>query len=290
MKTITSICFVLAAVLTVLVQPALAQDEIRLIVRGDDMGMTQGSIVAFEEAFNNGIMTSAAIQAPAPWFEAAAELARKNPGWCVGVHLCLIGEWRGYRWRPVLPWSEVSTLVDEDGFLYRYPEELFSHNPDVKEIEAEYRAQIELVKKFGVNIQYLDTHYMGYSSYPGLEEVYKKLGREYDLPISGMMNETRFPGVYNTVEDKKIETAVKELEELEPGLWLWVNHVGIDSPEQNALIHTHPDHIFAGGGVGKHRAAELETLKSIQVKSMIFKKRIKLVSYRDLWEEQKKKR
>ncbi|MFA6472835.1 MAG: ChbG/HpnK family deacetylase, partial [Candidatus Latescibacterota bacterium] len=85
------------------------QEEIRLIVRGDDMGMTEGSLEAFELAFNHGILTSAAIQVPAPWFEAAAALCHKNPGWCVGVHLCLIGEWQGYRWRPVLPWNKVST-------------------------------------------------------------------------------------------------------------------------------------------------------------------------------------
>ena len=91
-------------------------------------------------------------------------------------------------------------------------------------------------------------------------------------------------------EDQKIETATKHLEEAEPGLWLWVCHIGIDSPEQNAMIHTHPDHIFPGGGVGKHRAAELATLTSIQVKSMILKRRIKLVSYHDLWMEKKGER
>jgi predicted glycoside hydrolase/deacetylase ChbG (UPF0249 family) len=53
--------------------------------------MTQGSLVAFERAFNEGVLTSAAMQAPAPWMEGAAELARKNPGWCVGVHLSLVG-------------------------------------------------------------------------------------------------------------------------------------------------------------------------------------------------------
>ncbi len=102
-----------------------AQDDIRLIVRGDDMGMTQGSLAAFEQAFNHGVLTCGAMQVPAPWFEAAVELSKKNPGWCVGVHLCIIGEWRGYRWRPVLPWDRVSSIVDEDGYLYRYPEELF---------------------------------------------------------------------------------------------------------------------------------------------------------------------
>ena len=286
-KTTVSLCIIFLLMLVTAVT-VYAQD-IRLIVRGDDFGMTQGSLVAFEEAFNNGVLTCGAIQAPAPWFEGAAELCRKNPGWCVGVHLCVIGEWRGYRWRPVLPWDEVSSIVDEDGYLYRYPEELFAQNPKLEEIDAEFRAQIELALKYGVNAQYIDTHYMGYSSYPGLLEVYKKIGRDYNLPISAMMDETRFPGIYNAPEEQKTEIVVKQLEELEPGLWLWVNHIGIDSPEQNALIHTRPDHIFRGGGVGKHRAAELKALTSIEVKSMIMIKGIKLVNYRELWEEKKKR-
>ena len=79
----------------------VAQEEIRLFIRGDDFGMTEGSLEAFEQAFNNGMLTCASIQAPAPWFEGAAELCRKNPGWGIGVHLTLVGEWRGYRCRPV---------------------------------------------------------------------------------------------------------------------------------------------------------------------------------------------
>ncbi len=280
---------VLAVAMLVTAGAAIAQDgEIRLIIRGDDLGMSHGTNMAFLKAFTEGVLTCGAVQVPAPWFEEAADMCIKNPGWCVGVHLCLIGEWIGYRWRPVLPWSQVSSLVDEDGYLFPYPEALFANNPKLTEIEAEFRAQIELAKKRGINIQYLDTHYMSYTGIPGLEDIYKKLGREYDLPISGMMGESRFPGVYNVQEDLKIVTATKQLEELTPGLWLWVNHIGIDSPEQNAMIHTKHDHIFRGGGVGKHRAAELETLTSIQVKSMILMKQIKTVSYHDLWMEQKK--
>ena len=261
-----------------------AQD-IKLIIRGDDMGMTQGSLVAFEKAFNNGVLTCGAIQAPAPWFEAAAELCRKNPGWCVGVHLCLIGEWRGYRWRPVLPWDKVSSLVDEDGFLFRYPEELLANNPKPEEMEAELRAQVELAIKKGVNIQYIDIHYGGLD-----REIVKKLGQDYDVPISGMMGEKRLGSIYMTPVEQKIERAVELLEKLEePGLYLWVNHIGIDSPEQNALIHTLPEHIFPGGGVGKHRAEETNVLTSIEVKSIILKKGIKLTNYRELWEEQKKR-
>ena len=289
-KKVTLLLTGIGLLLLVLGFPAYttAEEEIRLIVRGDDMGMTYGSLEAFEQGFNHGILTVGAMQVPAPWFEAAAKMCNRNPGWCVGIHLCLIGEWQGYRWRPVLPWSEVSSLVDENGYLYRYPEELFANKPDIDEIEAEYRAQIELARKYGVDIQYLDTHYMGYSSYPGLEKVFKSIASDYDLPISNMMGEQRVSGIYAAPVGEKTERLTKQLSELTPGLWMLVSHIGIDSPEQNALFHTKPDDIFTGGGVGKHRAAELEALTSIEAKSMIMIKKIKLVTYKELWEEQKK--
>jgi len=261
---------------------ALAEDEIRLIVRGDDMGMTQGSLVAFEKAFNHGVLTCGAVQVTAPWFEAAAELCRKNPGWCVGVHLAIIGEWQGYRWRPVLPWDKVSSIVDEDGFLYTHPKEVFKRNPKIEEIDAELRAQVDLAKKKGVNIHYIDTHYMGMTAYPGLSDVIKKIGRDYDVPISCLVGEKRLRGIYRVPVEQKKHRAIKMLEELQPGLWLWVCHIGIDSPEQDALIHSAPEDIFVEGGVGRHRAAELNVLTSLEVKSVILKKAIKLTDYAEL--------
>jgi len=35
---------------------SIAANTIQLIVRGDDLGMTQGSIIAFERAFNDGVL------------------------------------------------------------------------------------------------------------------------------------------------------------------------------------------------------------------------------------------
>ena len=273
----------LIALMIMVSSPSIAQKEVRLIIRGDDMGMTLGSLAAFEKAFNEGVLTCGAIQAIAPWFEAAAELCRKNPGWCMGVHLAIIAEWQGYRWRPVLPWDRVKSIVDEDGFLYTDPLELFARNPKIEEIEAEFRAQIELVKKRRVRIQYLDTHYLGYTQYPGIEDVFKRIARDYNLPLSGMMDEERMPGVYMAPVEQKTALAAKQLEELQPGLWLWVCHIGIDSPEQDALFHTRPADIFPGPGVGKHRAAELAALLSNDVKASILRKGIILTNYGELW-------
>ena len=259
-------------------------EDIRLIIRGDDLGMTQGSLVAFEQAMNNGVLNCCSLQAAAPWFTGAAELCNRNPGWCVGIHLTLVGEWQGYRWRPVLPWSEVSSIVDENGFLYTSPKEMNAHNPDPAEIEKELRAQIDLALKYGVNVQYFDNHYFGVP-----KDIVDKLGEEYDLPVSQRFGEITMEGIYNTPPNQKIEEAVKQLENLtEPGLYLWYCHPGIDSPEQNALFHTSTEDIFARGGVGPHRAAVTDVLTSIDLKAAIMRKGIVLTTYRNIWDEQKK--
>jgi len=263
-----------------------AQD-IRLIVRGDDFGMTQGSVPAFEKAFNKGILTCGSLLVQPPWFEAAAELARKNPRWCVGVHLALVGEWRGYNWRPVLPWDRVSSLVDEDGFLLKNPRELFKHGPKLEEIDAELRAQINLAKKKGVDVQYIDTHYMGMDDYPGLKEVIQKIGHDYNLPISSQRGEKLLGGVYRVPVEKKKAEAIEMLKKLQPGLWLWVCHIGIESPEQDALIHSATNDIFMDG-VGRHRAAELAVLTNPEVKSIILREGIKLTNYKELVKEERK--
>jgi predicted glycoside hydrolase/deacetylase ChbG (UPF0249 family) len=259
--------------------------EIRLIVRGDDFGMTEGNLEAIEKAMNEGVMTSTAMIVPAPWFEGAAELARRNPGWCTGIHLCLVGEWRGYRWRPVLPWDRVRSLVDADGYLYPSPKQLFAHQPKPEEMDAELRAQIDLAKRQGVNVQYLDTHYIDLSDHPDFARVVRKIARDYDLPLSSEVGEKPMESVYATPVEQKKKRAMEILRGLGPGLWLWVSHVGIDSPEQRALIHTAPEDIFVEGGVGAHRAAELSVLTSLEIRSIILQRGIKLTNYRELWKQ-----
>ena len=147
------------------------------------------------------------------------------------------------------------------------------------EIDAELRAQVVLARKKGVDIRYLDTHYMGIDGYPGLREVIQKMAKDFHLPISSQMGEKRVSGIYTVPIMQKKERTIKMLEELPPGLWLWVAHIGIDSPEQNALVHSAPEHRFKNGGVGPHRAEELRVITSEEVKSLIRKRGIRLTDY-----------
>jgi len=260
----------------------MQEEKIRLIIRGDDLGSTQGTIEAFAQAINDGVLTCASIQVPGPWFEAAAVLAKKHPEFCFGIHLTLVAEWRGYRWRPVLPYSKVPSLVDEDGYFYQSPVDLLGANPKADEIEAELTAQIEFAQKKGIRVSYLDNHYLDIDTIPGCDNLNQKLAARYGLLVSGGVGEQKLKGVYFVPEEQKLAWAVDRLEELTPGLWLWNCHPGIDSPEQRALIHAFPEDIFPGQGVGAHRAMVLKVLTNIAVKSIILKKNIFLTDYNQI--------
>lgn len=259
---------------------AALSDEIRLIVRGDDMGMTYSNVLAVQKCFDEGILTCAAILTVAPWAEAAAKLAVEHRNWCIGVHLATIGEWRTYRWRPVMPYDEVPSLVDEHGFLPQSPKQFYALNPDYGQLEQEFRAQIALVKSWGVELGYLDMHYIGDSD-PKYIEVIRKIAAEEGLPISGHSGERFMRGIYSDPTWMKEAILAKQLEELTPGLWLLVDHLLVDSPESQALVHTEPADVMKGG-VGNLRTAEMQCLLSPRIKEIIARRGIALTDYKGL--------
>ena len=124
----------------------------RLIVRGDDMGFSHSGNEALIRCFSEGIETSIEVIAPSPWFPEAVKLLAEHPQVDVGVHLALTSEWDNLKWRPL---SSAPSLRDEDGYLFpmiwpneNYPGRALKQHPfTITDIEAEFRAQIELVKK-----------------------------------------------------------------------------------------------------------------------------------------------
>lgn len=256
-----------------------ANKEIILFTRADDMGYTHTGNLAILECMRNGIIRSAAILVVSPWFEEAAKMARENPDLCFGVHLGIIGEWRGYRWRPVLPYSEVQTVVDEDGFLWQSPREFWAHRPDMTELEKEFSAQIELAQRKGVRLSYLDTHYvMPYNEH--FRPVVERLGKKYGLPISCLLGENELEdfGIYSVPPEEKERALERVLRNLKPGVHLLIGHPGLSSPENDALVHYEPSDVQVLG-TGRLRAAETLAYTSPRIKRLVNELGIKLLSY-----------
>src|SRR5687768_12006397 len=119
-----------------------------LIVHADDLGMAHSVNAASIRGLESGLVNSASIMVPCPWFPEIAEYARKNPQADLGLHLTLTSEWTDFRWGPVL--RNVPSLLDPSGYLYK-TEDVAAQNIDPREAEAEIRAQITRAREFGIN-------------------------------------------------------------------------------------------------------------------------------------------
>ena len=85
----------------ILMAQSQEKEKVRLIVRGDDMGVSHSVNTAIIDAWQNGIQKNVEVIVPGPWFPEAVSLLRENPDIDVGVHLALTSEWDNVKWRPL---------------------------------------------------------------------------------------------------------------------------------------------------------------------------------------------
>jgi len=131
-------------------------DEKRLIVNADDLGMSHGITDAILLAHRYGVVTSASLMVNMPAAEYALERLLRAPNLGVGVHLNIC------RGKPALPPSEVQTLVATDGSFLApavMARRLWRWQVAEWQIEAEFRAQIQWMKKYGLNPSHADSHH-----------------------------------------------------------------------------------------------------------------------------------
>jgi predicted glycoside hydrolase/deacetylase ChbG (UPF0249 family) len=127
----------------------------RLIVNADDCGWSIGITDGIVLAHKTGVVTSASLMANQPASEYAIEALHGFQDLGIGVHLNLT---QGY---PVSTPSEVPTLVRADGTFYPAPEtvaRLKKWQASPREIEREFRAQINWVKVHGIPPTHVDSH------------------------------------------------------------------------------------------------------------------------------------
>jgi chitin disaccharide deacetylase len=264
-----------------------ASKEIRLLVRGDDMGMATAINHACIESYRDGIVRSVEIMVPCPWFLEAVRLLQKNPDLDVGVHLTLTSEWENLKWRPL---TQAPSLVDADGYFFPmvWPNpnlppgtSLRESSWKIAEIEAELRAQIETALRHLPLVSHLSAH-MGFTSLdPSIAALVRTLAREYNLESeTGGEPLKRFPGWGRTRSvTERIAHFVRTLESLEPGTYLFIEHPAYDVPEMRALGHKGYE------DVAVDRAAVTAVFTSPEVKAAIQRNGICLISYQDLAEE-----
>jgi len=170
-----------------------------LIINGDDLAMAHSENDASLTALDHGLISSATVMVPAPWFGEVAAYAKTHPDADLGLHLTLTAEWQTFRWGPVTPRTLVPSLVGLDGFFYSTTEE-FARHAKLDEVETEVRAQVERAKSMGLEPTHLDAHMHALYATPQLFAVLRKVARDYRLPIRMARNETLFQDLLPYVE------------------------------------------------------------------------------------------
>ena len=262
----------------------LSQQEIRLLVRGDDIGSTHAANLACIDAYQKGIVRSVEIMVPCAWFEEAAVLLNQNTGLDVGIHLVLTSEWNVYKWRPL---THCPGITDEDGYFFpmvwpneNYPENRSLLHADwkIEEVEAELRAQIELALKKIPRISHLSNHMAWSKADPRLTELYDRLQKEYHLELKPAADSISWLGDYEKAGStgKQVKGFIDNLNKLTPGTWIFVEHPAYDQPEMQGVFHTGYEN------VGKDRDNVTRILISPAVKKVIAERNIMLINYKDL--------
>ncbi|HXQ15693.1 MAG TPA: ChbG/HpnK family deacetylase [Caulobacteraceae bacterium] len=158
-----------------------AQGRRALVIHEDDVGMTHGSNVAFQELSARGVVSSGSVMAPCPWFPETLAMAAADPTLDLGVHLTLNAEKQPYKWRPLTRPPASAGLTDEFGYLWEDVRSV-RHKAAPEAVEAELRAQIDAAIAGGVDVTHLDAHCGAVMSAEFLD-IYRRLGAAYDLPI-----------------------------------------------------------------------------------------------------------
>ena len=245
---------------------SLSDDRTRyLIVHADDAGMSHSVNAATQAALESGVVTSASIMVPCPWFKEIAVYAKAHPQYDYGIHLTLNSEWDVYRWGPVASRDRVPSLVDPTGCLWDNVGQVAMH-AIAEEVKIELKAQIDRALDFGVPLSHLDTHMGTVLCRPDLVDVYVDLAVEYNLPILffkrmppglekeyaalaaqfeksvSKLKQHKLPLLDNLLQfyggnipEKRKQLYFDELAKIGPGVTQLIIHCGYDNEELRAI-------------------------------------------------------
>jgi len=151
-----------------------------IIVNADDFGLSEKINEGIEIAYKEGIVRSASIVSCGEAFIHAKEIAMRNSGLDIGVHLCLNAE------KALLSRDEIPTLVNNQGYFFKTIYGfLFAYllgRIKREDIKKELEAQVERVINSGLKPSHIDSH--GYFHLlPGIMDIVIGLAKKYKIPF-----------------------------------------------------------------------------------------------------------
>jgi len=267
-----------------------------LIIHADDAGLSHSENMATIQSLEEGIVNSYSIMVPCPWFFEIAQFAKQKPQFDYGIHLTLTCEWENYKFGPVVPSSKVPSLVDGNGYFYKKREQLLK-NAILADVEKELDAQIKKALKFGLKPTHLDSHMYSVGASPQFFNIYRSLGKKYDLPImvskqlmemvglnpdeniqdGDLLVDKAHYGIFDYFNSGSLSDYYsKVFENLVSGLNIILIHPAFDDLEMQGITINHPN--FGS----KWRQLDFDFFTSAYSKEQLKKNDIKLVTWKDI--------
>ncbi len=260
------------------VPPEAGQRSKLLIVNADDFGRTPGINAGIFEAHARGVVTSATLMVGFPAAVAAARELPAYPQLGVGLHVALAGG------RPILPPASVPGLVDGEGRLARYPDDLGEVDP--AEVLAEVRAQLERFRELtGRQPTHLDSHHHSHRLPAVCEALVTVAGEAGGVPVRNAG-----PEVAERLKAAAVATPDAFVESFFGAGARWrtlaeiLGRVGPGVTE----IMCHPaqvdDQLRQGSTYAEERQAELEALTRPEARRILEAAGVRLVHFGDPWD------
>jgi predicted glycoside hydrolase/deacetylase ChbG (UPF0249 family) len=262
-----------------------------LVIHADDLGMSHSVNRASFEALQRGWVTSASILVPCPWFPEVARFARAHPEADLGIHLALNSEWTTMRWGPVSPVDRVKSLLDPEGY-FPLLETTVAERASPAEAEVELRAQIERARAAGIRFTHFDSHMGALYGSAGLLDVYRRLAREYGVPLRWDRVQPVPAGGAVAAEEILIDRVLavdpgvdpngwragyeRMLAPLPPGVYEMVVHLAYADEEMWGATADHPDWGAAW------RRYDLDLVRSAEFREFLRAQGFVLVGWKDL--------
>lgn len=243
-------------------------DAIKLVVRGDDLGMCHAVNDGIAAAWSDGILSQTTAMVPCPWFAEGATSAL-DLGIPTAVHMTLTAEWDHIRWRPV---TGPTTVAGPDGTFWRtVPEVHLNVDPD--DAVTEIVAQVECFRATGLEPTGLDPHMAAF-----VPASVASIVDHFALPFfhAGRDDEHIDSNTMLTTRRDKTAWLQNWLRELGPGTHLLITHPAVASPELEALTAPDADN---RPWADLWRITDLEALTDPEVRDIVESRGIQLVAH-----------
>jgi chitin disaccharide deacetylase len=271
-----------------------SRDAKLVIIHADDLGMTHSINAASIKGLETGLVTSASIMVPCPWFPEMANYAKSHPDADLGLHLTLTSERVFYRWGPVASKDKIPGLVDENGYFHL--DWTASNRINPQEVELELRAQIERAYAMGIRPTHLDSHqYRLFTNGKELFEAALRIAHDYKLPIF-MVRDWFADRPYlqtalapddlvvdhtvtiepNVPAGKWSDFYINALKNLQPGVTVFIIHLAFDDTEMRAATRERD----TWGAAWRQR--DFDFFTSAQFRDLLQEQHIKLITWRQL--------